>query len=191
MTSSTIDRPAAAEAARRLAFVALIVGASLVFSRALACATPFAALATVAGTRMRWRDAAAAVLFAWGTNQAVGFGLLHYPHTAATFGWGIAIGLAACAAAGTASILSRWTGRVAAVHAAWRTVVVLAAAYAAYEGVLFAATAVLPSTHAAFAPAVVARLGGINLAACAVLLVVRHAAGWCGLDPRPSRASPV
>jgi hypothetical protein len=37
------------------------------------------------------------VLFVWLANQAIGFGLLHYPWTASSFGWGVTIGVAALA----------------------------------------------------------------------------------------------
>ena len=59
-------------------WIALIGGGSIALSRAFACATPFAALATLAALTMGGRDAVLLVGFVWAANQAVGFGLLHY-----------------------------------------------------------------------------------------------------------------
>jgi hypothetical protein len=65
----------------------LIVLASIALSRAFACAMPFTALATMAAFTLRRQEALAMVLFAWVANQAVGFGLMHYPWTSSTVCW--------------------------------------------------------------------------------------------------------
>ena len=85
-------------ASTRLIWIALLTTASAVFSLALACATPFAALATLAARTLDRRDAVGLIGLAWIANQAVGFGLHGYPHTVSTYGWGVAIGAAALAA---------------------------------------------------------------------------------------------
>src|SRR3954462_4631533 len=85
-------------------WIALVSGSSVLFSLALACATPFAALATVSGLALRRGPALALVGTAWLANQAVGYGLLNYPRTPDSFAWGAAIGIAALAA--TVSVLA-------------------------------------------------------------------------------------
>ena len=85
-----------------LLWIVLLTAASLMTTWALACMTPFAALAALAATHMRSRDGAALMLVSWGVSQGVGFGLLHYPHDATTIAWGVALGLAALGAVGGA-----------------------------------------------------------------------------------------
>lgn len=78
----------------------------------------------------------------------------------------------------------------------WAAMVVgLAAAYVAYEAVLFAATWLLASGSGAFTASVIARIFGINVAALALLLGIHHAAGALGwsvgaLVPRGSPNAP-
>ena len=88
------------------AWMGLVVLATVLLSRALACAMPFAAVAALGALCAGRRDGVLLVLLAWAANQAVGFGLLHYPVDATTLAWGGAIGLAtlagwACARAGS------------------------------------------------------------------------------------------
>ena len=78
-----------------LLWIVLLSAASVLGSWALACATPFAALAALAATRMNRRDGLALMLVAWFASQAVGFGIHHYSHEPGTLMWGGAIGTAA------------------------------------------------------------------------------------------------
>ena len=78
-----------------LLWILLLSAASVLGSWALACATPFAALAALAATRMSRRDGIALMLVAWFASQAVGFGIHHYSHSPKTLMWGGAIGTAA------------------------------------------------------------------------------------------------
>lgn len=55
---------ALSEPARNAIWIALVAGASVLFSLPLACATPFAALAVIAGSKMPRRGALALVLAA-------------------------------------------------------------------------------------------------------------------------------
>ncbi len=64
---------------------------------ALACATPFTALAALAATQMRGRDGIPLMVVAWAASQAVGFGLHDYPRDATTLAWGVALCIAAVA----------------------------------------------------------------------------------------------
>jgi hypothetical protein len=151
--------------------VLLTAGCALA-SFALACATPFAAYAVIAAAMLPWSSALLVVVAAWIVNQAIGFGALHYPHDANTIYWGLAIGAAALAATAAATLvlwaLSR-ASRVAALCAA------LLAAYVAYELVLFAFTPVLGGSGA-FTPAIVTRLGLLNVAWLIGLVLVCQAA---------------
>ena len=159
-------------------WIALVGIASLALSRAFACAMPFAALASLAAFTLRRRDGVVLVLFAWVANQAVGFGLLHYPHTASTIGWGLAIGVAAVAAlaastAVTALAASEPVGRRAG-GSLWSAPLGLVAAFGAYELVLFAATWLLPSGANAFAAGVMLRIFAINAVALGLLIAARR-----------------
>ncbi len=163
-------------------WIGFVVLASLGLSRVFACAMPFAALATLAALILRTRDACALVILAWLANQAVGFGLLHYPWTASTVAWGLAIGIAALAGLVAASavasrrVLSSWIVAPAA----------LLPAFGAYELVLFAATWLLPSGPGAFVAVVVLRILVINAVALALLLLASRLAGRAALPDRTS-----
>jgi hypothetical protein len=126
-------------------WIALIVGSSILFSLALACATPFAALGTVAGTKMVRRDAIALVIVTWLANQLIGYFILGYPRTWDSFARGAAIGVAAILATFIAIESTRWSG--ATLKA---IVIAFLAAFITYEGTLYAATALLPSSDEAF-----------------------------------------
>lgn len=174
----TSGRPASA---RTGAWIAVVIGASLAFSLALACATPFAALATLAGSRMASGPARATVASAWFANQLVGYLLLGYPRTWDSFAWGAAIGVAALLAAeAVIAIRPRSPLRLAGAFLA---------SFAVYELALFAATAVLPSGPGAFAPRVVAGIFATNLLALAGLLALHRLAVGTGLLLPPLEAA--
>ena len=80
---------------RCLVWLGLLISASVAFSLGLACATPFAAFAAAAALTLSRRDALVLVTSVWFANQVVGFTALHYPWTANTFAWGIALGVVA------------------------------------------------------------------------------------------------
>src|SRR5919106_5098176 len=127
---------------RRAAWIAMIIAASLVFSFALACATPFAALAAVSALMLKPRDALAASVLAWLGNQLVGYGLLAYPVDGASLAWGGVLGLSALLAAGAAIFVERPTREFGfAVSAACAFL----AAFIAQQFTVLATTAFLPS----------------------------------------------
>ena len=154
------------QAQRRGCGIGLISIASILLSRAFACATPFAALATLSAFTLRGREAVALIAFVWLTNQLIGFGLLHYPWTLSTFAWGAAIGVAALAGLIAAGEVAR---RV--VTPLWASIpLALTGAFAAYELVLFASTAFLPAGPGAFAFLILRRIFTINVTATGLLL---------------------
>ena len=71
----------------------LLMAACALASFAFACATPFAAFAVVAAAMLPWRPALLVVTAAWLVNQAIGFGVLHYPLDRNTVLWGFGIGV--------------------------------------------------------------------------------------------------
>ncbi|MEM8550737.1 MAG: hypothetical protein AAGF45_00010 [Pseudomonadota bacterium] len=140
--------------------------AAVLFSLALACAMPFAGLAATAALVLGLRGAIAASLLGWAMNQIVGYGLLGYPVTVDSIGWGIALGASAAAATLAAH------GATRAVRNALRPPVALLAAFAAQQFTVFAARLVLPSNPEAFAPSVVASLFAINALAFGALFAL-------------------
>ncbi|WP_217430317.1 hypothetical protein, partial [Sphingomonas bacterium] len=91
MTETRNDRTAV------LLWTVLLTAASTGTTVVLACMTPFAALAAIAATRMSRREGVTLMVFAWAASQAIGFGLLGYPHDATTIAWGAGLGAAAVA----------------------------------------------------------------------------------------------
>ena len=127
-------------------WVLIVTLSSIAFSFIFACATPFAALGALAGTRMRLRGGSRSRRSPLGPRiQLIGFFILSYPRTWDSLGWGAAIGVAALLA-------HDWARRTFTLlqHPVASSIVVLATAFVVYEGALFAATVVLPSSAPAF-----------------------------------------
>lgn len=165
-------------ATRRAGWIVVLTVAPIASSIVFACATPFAALATIAALYVDRRDAFIVAGVAWIANQAVGFGFLHYPRTWDSLNWGIAIGTGAMIA----------TALAAAAGSALRTfgwvltlLVSFAAAFVSYEMTLYAATAVLPADSSAFSLTVVLYILRINVVAFSGLLVLQYAGAGIGL----------
>jgi hypothetical protein len=137
---------------------ALLALASASASLVFACATPFAAFAALAATVLPFRQALIAMACSWLVNQAIGFGLLGYPHTASTVAWGFVIGVAAVVALAASTMVWRARARFGALAL---YPFVLVASYAAYEVALFAVTPVLGGVEA-FSGEIVGRLAFIN-----------------------------
>jgi hypothetical protein len=161
-------------------WIVVLTLSSIAFGFIFACATPFAALGALAGTRMRFAAGLALSLAAWAANQMIGFFILSYPRTWDSFGWGAAIGVAAL----LATLAAKWASLLPRKALA-STIVAFAAAFVTYECALFAATVFLPSGAAAFSAPVVGRILLINLAAFVGLLVIQRLAVWFGLQQEP------
>jgi uncharacterized membrane protein YjfL (UPF0719 family) len=174
--------------ARRTGWIALLTVATIAGSVVFACATPFPALAALAALHMNRRDAFALTAVIWGTNQIIGYGLLHYPQTPDSFAWGIAIGagaMIATALAAGAERAVRSYGSLAAMLAS------LAAAFVGYEIALRAATMVLPSHPDAFGWAVTLYVLQVNALAFAGLLALQFAGARIGLATPRHAAGPA
>ena len=130
-------------------WVALLTAASTATTLALACATPFPALAALAAVHMRRRDGVALMLLAWLASQGVGFFLLGYPRDGSTLAWGFALGTAAVgsALAGYAAVQALDYRPVAA-----RLSLAYAAGFTAYKGIIVGWALVLGGLHTATAP---------------------------------------
>ncbi|XSG81180.1 MAG: hypothetical protein ACPW61_08805 [Methyloligella sp. ZOD6] len=149
--------------------------ASILFSWALACVAPFAAIAAIAALTVSRANAFLLVGVVFAINQAIGFLVLGYPTTLETFGWGAAIGVAAFAATFASTEAMRKTDdiRVAAGMG-------FLGAFVAYEFVLIASTAVLPA-GGGFSFAVIGQVFWINALAFAGLLACRWLGQTAGL----------
>jgi hypothetical protein len=156
---------------RPMALTALVVLASLLLSWGLACAVPFAALAAVAALTLTRRQALVLIGLTWFANQAVGFGLLHYPATAETFAWGLVLLLVAVLATVGAEFCATRLGSAPKIAASAFTFV---AAFGIYEGLLALVTLASGSDTAVLAPDVVGQIFALNSAAFVVLFASAH-----------------
>ena len=143
---------------RRAFWFVLLVVASVVFSFAFACATPFAAFAAAAACMSPRRDAVMLSIGVWLANQGIGFAFLGYPWTWNCAAWGVALGLSAVSATLT---VDRVVGRLGHAHAIARYAAALAAAFVAYEAVLIVSSLGLGGTGN-FTPVIQARIFTIN-----------------------------
>jgi hypothetical protein len=164
---------------RMAAWIAIVTAATVAFSLSLACATPLAAVAALAGARVKLREGVWLVLAAWLANQLVGYCLLNYPRSWDSFAWGAAL----CVAGLSAALGAREAARMARAPLLIPPVAFLAA-FLIYEAALFAATALLPSAAEAFSSTVIARIFMINAGAVIGLAAMRWLAVRIGLQPR-------
>jgi hypothetical protein len=167
--------------ARRWLWILLLTAASVFVTLGMACATPFAALATLAALYMSRRDGLALIGIAWLADQAVGYGLLGYPRTANSVAWGVILAVGAFVALLVAQALA---DRVRARGAVLAGAAAFAGAFIAYQGVLVAATAVLASGAEAFSLPIVAWVLRVNVLSLAGLLILYRLAVWIGLVTR-------
>jgi hypothetical protein len=151
----------------------ILVGAAILFSFAMACGMPFAALGALAALTLAPRDAVLLACLGWLANQAIGFGFLGYPLDAMTLLWGVALGLSALAAVGAALFALRAAGRAAP---ALRLLLAFVAAWAGQQATVYAASFVLTSSASAFTPAVLWFIFWTNALAFVLLL----SAQWIG-----------
>ncbi|GLS29128.1 hypothetical protein SAMN04488498_101673 [Mesorhizobium albiziae] len=167
-------------ATRQLLWAAAVSAASILFSLVLACATPFAAIATVAGANMSRRGALLLTGMAWLANQGVGYLVLGYPTTWDSFAWGVAVGVAAALATGAVLLL-----RDRIQSGLWTVIAGFVLAFVVYEFVLFAATALLPSGEEAFSLDVILQILWPNVLALAGLAVLHRIAVSVRFLPNP------
>lgn len=158
----------------RATWIASLVAGGAGLSLFFACATPFAALATLAALKTDRRDTAMVVGLIWLANQFIGYAFLGYPWTWDSAAWGIAIGASAGLAVLAASALSATRRTSLAISLPF------VGAFAAYELGLYAAAFMLPSEAMAFSAGVVGHLFLINVVALVALMVIRQLANVVG-----------
>ncbi len=165
-------------------WIALIAALSIGGSFAFACATPLAAIAALAATRMDARTGLVLVVAAWLTNQIVGYGFLNYPQTFESYAWGAAIGIATIAAFATARVAG-------ALSRAWplRLAGSFVVAFATYELALYVAGIPLGSLVDAFSAATVARIFEVKLVSFVGLVVLSAIWNFAGRLPIFTRVS--
>lgn len=152
-------------------WIALIAGLTVIGSFAFACAAPLAAVAALAALKMGRNEGLALVVTAWLVNQAVGFLLLSYPHTADSYAWGAAIGVSA--------VLGFLAARVATRPAMPRLLsltAAFAAAFVAYQIGLYLAGVTFAYEGDAFSMAIVTEVLVINSVAYVAFVLVHRAA---------------
>jgi hypothetical protein len=167
--------------ARRWLWILLLTAASVFVTLGMACATPFAALATLAALHLSRRDGLALVGIAWLADQAVGYGLLGYPRTANGFAWGVILGVGAFVALVAAQALVERLRDRSPVLAGGLG---FAGAFVTYQAVLVVATAVLASGAEAFSLPIVGWVLRVNLLSLVGLLILYRLAVWIGLVTR-------
>lgn len=119
---------------QRAAWPGILTVATVLGSLALACATPFPALAALAALFLPRRTAFALIGVNWAVNQAIGFAFLNYPLNWDCVRGGLDLGAASLACMGAAILVQ------SALRKYGSTLVVIAslvAAFAASEVVLF------------------------------------------------------
>lgn len=146
-------------------WAAVLVVGCIALSTVFACATPFAALATLAAMTSTRRYALLMVLAAWLANQAIGYGLLDYPWTWDSFAWGVAIGGSACLAVLVARVT---VARGSAMRAASLSFI---AAFGMYELALYMSSFVIPGGEYGFTASVVGYVFLVNAGAAALLVL--------------------
>lgn len=152
-------------------WIALIAGLTVIGSYGYACAAPLAAVAALAALKMNRRNGAILVGLAWIINQAVGFLLLNYPHTAETYAWGAAIGFGAFAGYFAARAAARFD---MPALAGW--VVAFLAAFVGYQGGMYLAALTFTNPASGFTTAVVSEVFTINAVAYAGFAALYHVA---------------
>lgn len=160
------------------AWMVVLVTAAILFSFAMACGIPFAALGALAALTMAPRDAALLAGLGWFANQAIGFGVLGYPLDATTIAWGGVLGLSALTGVGSALLALRMTR---AHGLAVRLPLAFVAAWAGQQGIVVVAGAGLLESASATAPAVLWFMLWTNALAFAALLGVQWIGARAGL----------
>jgi hypothetical protein len=164
-----------AQAATRFAWGAILTVLTVASTLAVACGTPFAALATLAALYLPRRDAFVLIGVNWLANQAIGFGFLHYPLNWDCYRGGINLAIAAL----LSTMAAMYAQRVFRGGTAVRTVGSFGLAFIVYEAALFLLS---PAGSAAdFAAPIVLYIFYVNAAAVVALLLLQAAAAALGL----------
>lgn len=174
-------------ASQRTLWLGLMTAASTGTSLLLACATPYPALAALAGAQARRTDSMLLIILAWAAAQLAGFALVGPSRDAGSHGWSIALLMAA-----TGSLLAAQAG--ARIGAPWgragRLIAGYVAAYIGFKAVVLLWTLLIGADCAAFAPHVLARQFARNGLILIGLVIVDRLVARAGIAPAaaPARA---
>jgi hypothetical protein len=167
--------------AKRFAWGSILTVLTVASTLAVACGTPFAALAALAALFLPRKDAFALIAVNWLANQAIGFGLLHYPHNWDCYRGGINLGVAALLST-MAAMLAR--GALRSLAATVKAIGSFAVAFVAYEAALFVLSPA--GSRADFAAPVVLYIFYVNAFAFVALLLLQISAAALGLISSPA-----
>ncbi|MDB5725940.1 MAG: hypothetical protein JWQ16_2694 [Novosphingobium sp.] len=162
-------------------WILLLTLTSTATTLALGCAMPFAALAALAALYLRQRDGLILLLLAWSANQAVGFGLMNYPHDPKTLAWGIGL---ATAAIGSGVSAYAALARLPHLAPVLRTGAAFIAAFVAFKAVVLVWALVLGGVGTTLSPFYASRQFVRDGAILVGLLALYRAVVWAGL-PKP------
>jgi hypothetical protein len=155
----------------RPVWLALLIAISAVITTVFTCVTPFAAFAVIAAITVPRRDAVLLAVALWLTNQAVGFGVLHYPWTPSTLAWGGALGVAAVI--GTLAAL--WTfHRLGSLPQLAQSAAAFGAAFVLYQATLFVGAVSWLGGTDMFVPGIVSQVLLINVVTLVGLFGLRQ-----------------
>lgn len=146
--------PNHATALARFSWIGLMTAASGVASFALACATPFPALAALAAMYVRRTDGLILLGASWLAAQIIGFGIKGYPLDGHALLWPVALG---CAAAGSLFAAEAVTRGLAKLNPALRMGLAYVAAYAGFKLVVLVGVNLFDHGWAAFSLEVLTR----------------------------------
>ena len=139
-------------------------------SLALSCVAPLCALAVALATTLGLRASLSVMALVWVVNQAIGFTLFHFPRTANSLWWGLAIGIAALSIV----IVARAAMRRTSHWSPWlRVCLALIASIAFYEAVLFGAASILGGRDM-FTLSIVSQVALINAAWLLAIVVLNE-----------------
>ncbi len=174
----------------RLIWMAILTIAVIGATFALSCVTPFAALAVALAGTVGLRASLRAVTVVWFANQVIGFVFFHFPLTANTFLWAVAIGVAGLVTTTVVAVTMKY---VASAPAPLRLGVALLVSFAVYELTLLPAGVFLSGLDT-FRPSIIAQLAWINAASLVAMIVLNEIVAvlfkpWLGKIPRLARAS--
>lgn len=139
-------------------WIAVLAIATVGGSPVAACVLPFAAAAAIAGLTLDLPRAMIAVITVWALNQAIGFGLMDYPMTQYSFGWGAGILGASVATMLVARAVKARIGGDSAMRAVSAVALAFIAGFVTYEGLLFVLANFVGGLET-FSPEIVSTIG--------------------------------
>jgi hypothetical protein len=169
-------RPQDSAFLKRAAWGGILTAVTVASTLAVACGTPFAALAALAALYLPRRDAFVLIGVNWIANQGIGFGFLHYPLNWDCYRGGINLGIAAVAGTAAAMLAHQALRKAGAVTAVIGS---FAAAFITYEALLYAMTPWRSGGD--FAMPVVLYILYVNAIAFAALMLLQIGAMAVGL----------